>query len=107
MKVILSILGLTISFSCLSANRYLDSSATHPYVKLTLFPFLTDNRALEGSFAFGPSASLSGKKFEMQCGVLYDILKYQRWKGNHFSSSYDRYRKLFLLLQFNYHFFIS
>lgn len=74
MKIIFSIIIFSFSYS-VYANRYLDSTETHPYLKLTFYPFLFPKGDDGGSFAFGPSVSISGERLEIQIGILYDIKK--------------------------------
>jgi hypothetical protein len=88
----------------------LDSTQTHAFIKLTTYPFLIPRAEnnLGGSFALGPCISISGEKFEMQLGILYDIAKYKGWYHPlHTVSSPIEYHRWYLPLIFNYFFRIS
>ena len=110
MKIIFSIIIFCFSYSSAFANKYLDSTETHPYIKLTSYPFLYPKAsAIDGSFAIGPSASVSGKHFEMQVGILYDVQKYKAtlYNGHFAPSTHVEYHNLYFPLTFNYYFRIS
>lgn len=89
----------------------IDSINTHANIKLTSYPFLIpkDKSNLGGSFALGPCVSLSGKRIEIQLGILYDFHKYEAWNDiRHFSPvEYVQYHKWYLPIIFNYYFKIS
>jgi len=74
--ITLSLFSFQFSF----AQKYLlDSTETHAYLKLSSYPFLypNANHETKGSFAIGPSASISGEHFEIQVGILFHVQKYK------------------------------
>ena len=108
MKFIFSFFIFIISSLASYVQKYLlDSTQTHAYIKLTTYPFLIPRAEnnLGGSFAFGPCISISGDKFEMQLGVLYDVTKYKGWYHPlHTVSSPMGYHRWYLPFIFNYYF---
>ena len=107
MKIIFAVIICLFSYSSSFAQKDFDSVGTHPYIKLTCFPFLTDRKPLEGSFALGPSLSLSGKTLEIQIGLLYDVIKYGEWTGGHYTNHYIEYHKLYFPVILNGYFEVS
>ena len=109
MKVVFSIIIFSFSW-CAFANKYLDSTETHPYLKLTSYPFLFPKGQNGGSFALGPSVSVSVEHWEIQIGILYDFTKYSTfYRPTHASpTSYIDFHKWYLPVGFiNYYFRIS
>ena len=86
-----------------------DSAETDVSVKLTAFPFLFSNQELKGSIAIGPSLSLSGNRFELQIGFLYDLSRQEGRLYKHLPSSleYYQYQDFYFLLFVNRYFRIS
>jgi hypothetical protein len=112
MKIILSIVIFSFSYSVF-ANKYLDSTETHPYFKIVSYPFLYPKESvIDGSFAIGPCTSVSGEHFEMQIGILYDVQQYKYTEhlspGQVFVAGMTprtiKYYNFYLPLIFNYYF---
>ena len=111
MRIIFSF--ILFNFYCISSfgKKYiLDSTETHSYIKLTSYPFLyPKENTIDGSFAIGPSASVSAEHFEIQVGILYDVQKYKAilYNGHFAPSTHVEYRNLYFPLTFNYYFRIT
>ena len=107
MKIIFSFIILFITSLHVYGQK--DSSATHPYIKFTCYPFLFSTHPFDGSTAVGPSVSVSGEKLEIQIGILFDARRYQEWNGNmnFINTTYTNYRNLYLLWLINYKIHLS
>ncbi len=110
MKLVFAIIIIICSYPVF-ARKSLDSTDTHPYIKLTSYPFFypISKSNYAGSFAIGPTVSISGEHFEMQIGILFDLQKHQAWIHSTHASppTLLEFHNYYLPFILNYYFILS